>query len=401
MSSDPEQQYFSDGVSEDIITDLSKVSGLFVIARNSSFAYKDMKVNVSEVCRELGVRYALEGSIRKSGNRVRITAQLLDGMTGGHIWAERYDRELADIFVVQDDVTREIVTALAPRLTETEKLKSRREPTSNLEAYDCLLRGREQWLQFTRESNAFARSLFERAVELDPGFALAFAWLATTHMLDHINQWSKSAEESLRLHAAMAHRAVELDDNEPFAHAQQGFAYLWERKHDLAIAEGERAIALDPNFAHAHLDLAWTLHYAGRSSEALDMLDEVVRLDPHFPDQIWHIRALCHFDLENYEDAVAALRRRLTRNPNTDTSRVLLAACNGHLGRFEEARVAWQEALRINPNYSLAHRQKVLPYRNPAVFDKIVEGLRKAGVEGIDANHRDSNADIPAAGEPG
>lgn len=193
MSSDPEQEYFSDGVSEDLITDLSRISGLFVIARNSAFVYKGKASKIPDVCSELGVRYALEGSIRKAGNRVRITAQLVDGTTGGHVWAERYDRDLADIFVVQDEVTREIVSALAPRLTEAEEQIPARTPTDNLEAYDCFLRGREQWLQLSRQGNTEARSMFERAIELDPNFATAMAWLAATHLIDHINQWSESA----------------------------------------------------------------------------------------------------------------------------------------------------------------------------------------------------------------
>ncbi len=383
MSSDPEQEYFSDGVSEDIITDLSNMSGLFVIARNSAFTYKGKASNVPDICRELGVRFALEGSIRKAGNRVRITAQLIDGTTGGHLWAERYDRELADIFAVQDEVTREIVAALAPKLTEDMQFATH-QPTDNLEAYDYFLRGREQWWRLTKQANAIARSMFEQAVELDPNFAMALAWLASTHLIDAINQWGESAEQSVRLHSEMAPRAVLLDDQDSFAHVQLGMVYIWARQHELAIAEGERAISLNPNFAHAHLDLAWFLHYAGRSTEALDMLDEAVRLDPHFSDIIFHLRALCYFHMGRYEDSVASLKRRLIRNPNTDVSHVLLAACYGHLGRFEEARAAWREALRINPDYSLEHKRRILPYKNPGDLEHYMEGLQKANVEAID-----------------
>ena len=384
MSGDREHEYFSDGVTEDIITDLSKISGLFVIARNSAFTYKGKQVNVQAVSRELGVRYVLEGSVRRAGSRVRITAQLIDGTTGGHVWAERYDRELADIFAVQDEVTREIVLALAPKLTEAKQQFPTREPTDNLEAYDCFLRGREQWWRHTKQANADARSMFERAVELDPKFAMAFAWLAASHLLDYINQWTQPAERSVRLHSELARRAVSLDDRDSFAHVQLGFAHLVSRQHELAIAEGEKAIALDSSFAHARFDLAWTLHYTGRQMETLDMLDEAMRLDPHFPDMILHLRALAYFQLGRYEDAVATLKRRLIRNPNTDVSHVLLAACYGHLGRFAEARAAWREALRINPDYSLEHKRKVLPYKNPGDFEHIVDGLRKASVDVID-----------------
>lgn len=384
MSSDPEQEYFSDGVSEDIITDLSKLAGLFVIARNSAFTYKGKAINVPGVCRELGVRFALEGSIRKVGNRVRITAQLIDGTTGGHTWAERYDRELADIFAVQDEVTREIVSALAPKLTNAGQELLKREPTTNLEAYDCFLRGREQWWHFTKQANLEARMMLERATELDPKFAMAFAWLAASHLVDHVNQWSESAEQSKRLHAELARHAVSLDDQDSFARVQLGMANLFERQHEMAIAECEKAIALDPNFAHARFDLAWMLHYAGNQEAALDVLDEAERLDPHFPDVILHLRALAYFQLGRYEDAVTTLKRRLTRNPNSDTAHVLLAACHGQLGRSEEAQTEWRGALRISPEYSLEHRRKALPYRNPGDFERVVDGLRKAGIDVAD-----------------
>ena len=387
MSSDPEQEYFSDGVSEDIITDLSKISGLFVIARNSAFVYKGKASNIPDVCRELGVRFALEGSIRKAGNRVRITAQLIDGSTGGHIWAERYDRELADIFAVQDEVTREIVSALAPTLAKTGQQPSRREPTDNLEAYDWFLRGREQWWQLTKQSNQDARSMFERAIELDPNFAMAIGYLAATHLIDHFNQWSESGEQSVRLHYELSQRAVSLDDKDSFGHVQLGMAHAMAKQFESAIAEGKTAIALDPNFAHARFDLAWILHYAGRQADALEMLDEAMRLDPHFHGFFLHLRALACFFLGRYEEAVSNLKRRLTRHPDSDISHVLLAACYGHLGRSEEAQAEWREALRINPGYSLEHRRKVLPYKNPEDFERMVDGLRKANIDVGDTAH--------------
>lgn len=187
----------------------------------------------------------------------------------------------------------------------------------------------------------------------------------------------------MSLHSELARRAVSLDDKDPFAHLQLGFVHLWEGRHEMAIAEGKNAIALDPNFAHARFDLAWFLHYAGQSEEALDRLDEAIRLDPHFPDWVLHARALACFMLGRYEDAASAPKRRFIRNPNTDISHVLLAACYGHLGRHAEAQRAWREALRINPDYSLEHKRKVLPYKSPEDFERIVDGLRKAGV--IDA----------------
>ena len=380
MSGDAEQEYFADGISEDTITALSKLSQLFVIARNSSFTFKGRNVNVQEVGRSLGVRYVLEGSVRKSGNRVRITAQLIDATTGGHLWAERFDRDLTDIFAVQDDVTQHIVGALALNLTEGDQQRLATEQTDNLEAYDCFLRGREQLWRFTREQNTQARELLQRAIELDPKFASAYAFLAVTHGLDYINRWSPSPSTSMEQAEEFATRAVALDDRNPYAHWALGIINLHLRRHDMAIREAERSISLAPNLADGHESLGNALHYSGRSEEALACFDRAMALNPYYPDMWLHFQAQAMFQLGRYEDAVASLKRRLVRNPGTDVSRVLLAASYGHLGRFDEARVEWQEVFRINPDYSLEYRRKVLPYKNPADFERVVDGLRKAGL---------------------
>ena len=380
MSGDAEQEYFADGISEDTITALSKLPQLFVIARNSSFTFKGRNVNVPEVGRSLGVRYVLEGSVRKSGNRVRITAQLIDATTGGHLWAERFDRDLTDIFAVQDDVTQHIVDALALNLTEGEQQQLGAEQPDNLEAYDCFLRGREYLWRFTREQNAQARELLQKAIELDPKFASAHAFLAVTHGLDYINRWSAAPSKSVEQAEELATRAVALDDRNPYAHWALGIINLHLRRHDIAIREHERMISLAPNLADGHEALGNGLHYSGRSEEALGCFARAMALNPYYPDLWLHFQAQAMFQLGRYEDAVASLKRRLARNPGTDVSRVLLAASYGHLGRFDEARVEWQEVFRINPDYSLEHRRKVLPYKNPADFDRIVEGLCKAGL---------------------
>jgi adenylate cyclase len=380
MSGDAEQEYFADGISEDTITALSKLSQLFVIARNSSFAFKGKNVNVQEVGRNLGVRYVLEGSVRKSGNRVRITAQLIDATTGGHLWAERFDRDLTDIFAVQDDVTQHIVGALALNLTEVDQQRLVTEQTDNLEAYDCFLRGREYLWRVTREQNNQARELLQRAIELDPKFAPAYAFLAIAHGLDYINRWSTSPSTSVEQAQEFARRAVALDDRYPYAHWALAIINLHLRRHDVAIREAERSIALAPNLSEGHEALGNTLHYSGRSEEALVCFDRAMALNPYYPDMLLHFQAQAMFQLGRYEDAVASLKRRLVRNPGTDVSRVLLAASYGHLGRFAEARAAWQEVLRVNPDYSLEYRRKVLPYKNPADFERVVDGLRKAAI---------------------
>ncbi|OBQ84273.1 adenylate/guanylate cyclase domain-containing protein [Mesorhizobium sp. WSM3873] len=380
MSGDAEQDYFADGISEDIITALSKLSQLFVIARNSSFTFKGQNVHVQEVGSKLGVRHVLEGSVRKSGNRVRITAQLIDAASGGHLWAERFDRDLTDIFAVQDDVTQQIVGALALNLTEGDRQRLAPEYARNTQAYDYFMRGRELWHRLTKETNVAARDLLQRAIELDPKFASAHAFLALTHGLDHLNRWSASPPESMAQAEEAATRAVTLDDSDPWAHWALAIVKLYTRRHDEAIDEAEHAIALNPNFAEGHVILGEALHYSGRSEQALESYARGKTLNPYFPDVLLHFQALASFQLGRYEEAVDLLLQRLARNAVTDVSRALLAASYGHLGRFAEAREAWQEVLRVNPDYSLDYRRKVLPYKNPADFELIVDGLRKAGI---------------------
>ncbi|WP_025659558.1 adenylate/guanylate cyclase domain-containing protein [Rhizobium sp. IBUN] len=380
MSGDAEQEYFADGISEDIITALSKLSQLFVIARNSSFTFKGRSVNVQEVGRNLNVRYVLEGSVRKSGKQVRITAQLIDATTGGHQWAERFDRDLSDIFAVQDDVTQQIVGALELKLTAGDQQRLAAEQTQNLEAYDCFLRGREHMWRLTREQNIEGQQLLQRAIDLDPNFAPAHAFLAVAQALAYVNQWSQSPSKSLEQAIESATQAVALDDRYPYAHWALGVTNLYLRRLDVAIREAERVIALAPNLAEGHESLGNALHYAGRSDEALVCFERAVALNPYYPDIFLHFHAQAMFQLGRYEEAVAFLKRRLVRNPGTDISRVLLAASYGHLGRFAEAREEWDGVFRINPDYSLEHRRKVLPYKNPADFERVVDGLRKAGL---------------------
>jgi TolB-like protein/class 3 adenylate cyclase/tetratricopeptide (TPR) repeat protein len=378
MSGDVEQDYFADGISEDIITALSKVSQLFVIARNSSFTFKGRNVNVQEVGRSLRVLYVLEGSVRKSGNRVRITAQLIDAITGGHLWAERFDRDLTDVFAVQDDVTQHIVGALALNLTEADKKKLAIEHTDNLEAYDCFLRGREQFWRFTKERNRQARELLQRASQLDPKFAPAFAFLAAAHVLDYTNKWSPLPSKSLEQADEAATRSAALDDRYPYAHWVLAITNLSMRRHDVAIREAERSIALDPNLAAGYDALGTALHYSGRSEEALTCLHQAMALNPYHPDMLLHFQAQATFQLGRYDEAVGILKRRIDLKPDTDISRVLLAACYGHLGRLDEAKAVWRDVFRVNPDYSLEHRLKINPYKNPDDFERVVDGLRKA-----------------------
>jgi adenylate cyclase len=381
LSGDPEQQYFSDGIADDIAADLSKVSGLLVIARNSALVYRGRAVKVQEVSRELGVRYVLQGSVRKVGNRVRIVMQLIDGQTGTQLWAERYDRELTDIFAVQDEVAAEIVSALAVTLTQGEWGRMQRKDTDNLEAYDNYLRGRQLVFQRSARAVEEARPPLERAIELDPQFARAYSMLACTYILDHANDWHDAGGKTLEKAYALAQEAVARDSDDPEAHWALGWTLLLGRQHDRSMAEVRTALRCDPNFALAYSLLGQVLYYSGRSTEALQPLATAFRLDPNNDqDPHLHYLAQAYFCMGRYEDAAAVLKRRIIRKPDTDMSRVLLASCYGHLGRVEEARSLWQKALAINPAYSLEHRRRVLPYKNPADFEHVVHGLRKAGL---------------------
>jgi adenylate cyclase len=380
MSGDAEQEYFSDGMTEDLITDLSKISALFVIARNSSFAYKGRLVKVQEIGRDLGVRFVLEGSIRKSGNRVRITAQLIDAESGGHLWAERFDRDLTDIFATQDEVVEKIVRALAVTLTQGEEKRLGRRGTANVAAYEAVLRARELLGAATRETVAQARAMYQRAIELDASYAVPHAGLAATAVSDYVSDWADDPGAELDQAERWARRALELDESEPFAHMALGHVLLWRRDHDGALAEFRSMIALDPNFAQGHSATGLALMYAGRAAEALEAFALSKRLDPHYPSIVLHYLAQANFSLGNCGTAAKQLLERIARTPGTDSSRMMLAACYGHLGRVEEARAAWAELLKVNPDFSLEQRERVLPYKDPRDFARIADGLAKAGL---------------------
>src|SRR5262245_41189024 len=282
LSKDPTQEYFSDGVTEDLITGLSKVSGLFVIARNSVFTYKGKPVKVREVGRDLGVRYVLEGGVQRAGSRVRITAQLVDTTTGYHIWAERYDREVNDIFALQDEVTQHIVRAMAVKLTDAEKTRPNRTPTGVPEAYDLVLRGHEERKRATREGNDEARRLFVKALDLDPDYASAYAGLSWTHLQSWQFVWSTD-RESLERARELAERAMALDSTLVDAHHLLGQVYLWRKEHDHAIAQAERAVALAPNGADGYETLAEILGWSGRPEDSIRLMRQAMRLNPRYP----------------------------------------------------------------------------------------------------------------------
>jgi adenylate cyclase len=382
MSGDPEQEYFSDGISEDVITDLSKIAGLMVISRNSSFTYKGRSVDIRAVGRDLGVRSVLEGSIRRAGNRVRITAQLVDATNGAHLWADRYDRDLTDIFAVQDDVTRRIVDALKVTLSPAEKARLADSGTPNIDAYDCYLRGRELLLGKTKNRETFEQStkFFMRALELNPSYSQPYAGLSMAYNLDYQNRWSDDPDSSLPLAKRYAEQAIEKDPNEPFARLVASWAAMFEKDLDRAKSEADIALSLNPNFALAYASLGSICSYSGRPLEAIPALERAIRLDPAFRSQNLHFLGMAYLLAGKYETAAALLRERILLVPGTDFSRVLLASALGHLGEVDKARRIWRELKEINPKYSFNEHFARQPFRREEDVQRVAEGLLKAGL---------------------
>jgi adenylate cyclase len=381
MSGDPEQEYFSDGISEDIITDLSKIAGLTVIARNSSFTYKGRSVDVREIGRELGVRSVLEGSIRRAGQRVRITAQLIDATSGSHLWAERYDRDLTDIFAVQDEVTTQIVGALKVTLSPAEKARLVEKEPSNIAAYDCVLRGREIMLGKDKNRETFVEAVtyFKKALELDANYSQAYASLGFAYMFDYQNRWSDDPDKSLKLAREYAQKAIDNDPNEPMAHGAAALTAIFEKDFDRAQAEVDRTLALNPSSALAHNLLGTIRSYSGRPLEAIPAIEQAMRLDPAFRPQFLHFLGIAYLLAGKYETAAAMLRQRILLVPNTDFSRAVLTATLGHLGEIEEARRVWAELMKINPKFSFSAYIGRQPMR-PDDAERVVAGLAKTGL---------------------
>ncbi len=380
LSGDPQQDYFSDGMTEDLITDLAQLSGLFVIARNSSFYYKGKAVKVEEVSRELGVQYVLEGSVRKADSLVRITAQLVDAITKYHLWAERYDRELQEIFALQDDIRQKIVTALKVKLLPEEQEQLKYFPTTNLEAYDYVLRGGAYFHCFTKAANAQARQMFEKAIELDPQYAAAYAALGMNYFTEWVFFWSDN-RRAIEQVFALAQRAVALNDSLPIAHELLGLTYLYREQHEEAVAEEERALTLAPNAAFGHIGLGFVLACVGRLEETIELAERAIRLDPHFAGRYAWDLGHAYYLLERHEEAIAAFKHSLTWNPNFLPAHARLAAVYSELGHAEEARAEVAMVLQISPNFSLAGLRQRFPYKDPRVLERLLAALRKAGLK--------------------
>jgi adenylate cyclase len=375
MSDDPKQEYLSDGITENIITGLSRIPRLFVIARNSTFFFKGKGVKVQQVAEELGVRYVLEGSFQRSGNRVRITAQLIDAITGSHLWAERYDRDLKDIFKVQDEITMKILTSMRVKLTEGEQ-DLRGKPPRNFEAFLKILQTQEYIQRFNIEGNIMGKRLAEEAIALDPEFARGYYCLASTYMMDVWLGLSKSPKESIDKAIELTQKAISLDPRDSRYYGQLGYLYGMLRDYDKAIAEGERAVALDPGGADVHAWLGMTLNNADRPKEAIPLFEKAIRLNPNGP--AWYFQNLgsSYRMTERYQEAITQFKKALRITPNNITAHIGLACTYSLLGRDEEARAEAEEVLRLNPKFSLESYAKT-----SLSTDRVVDALRKAGLK--------------------
>jgi TolB-like protein/class 3 adenylate cyclase/Flp pilus assembly protein TadD len=379
LSDDPEQEFFADGIAEDIITALSKLRWFFVIARNSTFTYKGRAVDVKQIGRELGVRYVLEGSVRKAGTRLRITAQLVEATSGNHVWAERWDREIGDIFAVQDDITERVAAAIEPQLYAAEHFRSQRKPPESLDAWECVVRALSYISRRSQEDNAAAVELLQRAVTLDPGYAQAHSVLAYVLGLDAVYGWSPR-EKALPPALEEAQKAVLLDDDDPWSHVALGSVLARIDRPEEAISEFRRALALNPSFALAHSRLAMALCNLGESEEALAEIDTAERLNPR---ELWRglnnlARAIAHFIGGRYHEGIEFAQNAILEGPGRIHSHRMLVVNLALAGRIDDARAALAVLKKLQPDFSL---EWVENYRREEDRRRWIEGFRLAGSE--------------------
>jgi TolB-like protein/Tfp pilus assembly protein PilF len=383
MSAEKDQEYFADGIVEDIITALSHFDLLFVTARNSSFAYKGAAVDVRRVARELGVQYVLEGSVRKAGNQVRIAAQLIDAHSDRHVWAERYDRDLADIFAVQDEIVERIVGNLEPQIVLAEQARARDKGPGDLRARDVYWRALWHLYRFSRDEHAKAQRLLEQAIEMDPDHA-ADAWglLATTHVMGAILGFSENPMQSIGAAVEAGQRSIALDDRSAMGHSFLGISLIWARQHDRAMTELKRGVDLNPNSAVGHLMYANGAEFAGHAADALEHSRICIRLSPLDPMMTFVLsnQGLAHLLLRELDEAADLNDKAARINPGNIRAHTRLACALAHLDRPDEARAAFAKALELKPDFDTAFVDATYPFRNPDDREYFLDGLRKAGL---------------------
>jgi TolB-like protein/Tfp pilus assembly protein PilF len=382
MSGEPAQEYFSDGISEDIITALSKLRWFFVIARNSSFTYKGKAVHLKQIGEELGVGYVVEGSVRKEGERVRITAQLIDVATGSHIWAERYDRDIADVFAVQDEITEAIVAAIEPQLYAAENFRAQRKQPGSMDAWDLVMRGLSYYWRLTRQDNVVAQALLEKAIAIDPNYGQALGVLAASHTFGAHMGWTEmSAVVPIAERAALA--AIRADSEDPWAHHALGNVHLFTRRFDDSLAEFELALKLNPNFSLAQAYYALTLSYCGRWQEADLAARRALRLSPRDPFSalFYGIASYAQFSGRNYDEAMRLARESIRQRADFVGGHRVLTSAAGMAGRADIATAALKELRRAQPNISMAWLANQMPFQHDAEREHYLEGFRRAGLK--------------------
>jgi adenylate cyclase len=379
LNNDPGQEYFADGITDDLITELTKIADLIVIARDSSFTYKGQSSDVRQIAHKLNVRYVLEGSVRREAKQVRINAQLIDAATGKHLWADRYDGGMDNIFTLQDKITQKIISALALRLTSADRESVARQDTRSAEAYEDFLRGREHFFQYAKDDNPIAKRLYEKAIERDPKFAKAYAMLGWAHAFDFMNGWTDAPERSLKLALKLAQQGIALDPSLPVAYFVKGLVYRARNEYPRALVEVEKAIALDPNYANAHVLTATLLYYAGRPQEGLERMKQAIRLNPHYPSNYPFHVGQAYYILQRYQEAIRALKQGLETNPTSERLHVWLAAAYAQAGDKQDAEWEVNQVLVLNPEFSLKRIAWATPFQDSKDMDHFLEGLRKAG----------------------
>jgi adenylate cyclase len=379
LSDDPQQEYFSDGMAEDLITDISKISGLSVTARNSSFAFKGQTTDVKEIAKQLGVKHVVEGSVRKMGDRLRINAQLIDGTDGRHVWAERYDGNLAEIFDFQDDIREQIVSALQVNLTPTDMAFTDRKSTENVEAYDLFLKGRANFYSATHEHTLEAIKCLEKALEIDPNFVDAYGYLSFCQFYGWFHMWPEF-DDTLDRAYELAETGVALDSTSALAVMRLGFIQMFLRRYEPAVANMEKAIALGPNNAEVYAMVSQLFNYWGNPDRAMELMGKALRLETFAPP-IWEFYAgTPHLLLGQYDEAVIRFNRTAERAPKFSPVHFSLAWAYVELGRLEDAHDAIKAALRINSHYTLKQVDRLYPYRIDEVRYRFLDSLRKAGL---------------------
>ena len=381
LSGDPAQDYFADGMTDDLITKLARNPNLLVIARDSSFFYRGQSIDIRDVARKLKVRYILHGSIRRAGEQMWFNAQLVDATTNGHLWADRYDGKLSDVFELQDNLIGNILSALSIKRDIENPPVTQRQETGSPEAYDYFLLGRNRFFLYAnKEDNRKARELYAKAIQLDPSFAQAYAMLAWTYAFEAMNGWSEVREDSLAKAHALADQAVAIDKELPIAYFVTGLVYRETGEYMKALVEAEKAIAIDSSYANAHVLLASLLYYAGRPQEGLERIKKAIQLNPHHPYNYPFHLGQAYFILGRYQEAIEALEQGLESNPSSERMRVWLAAAYAQDGREDDAKWEAEQVLTLNPDFSLHRIQQAFPFKDPADIERLLAGLRIAGI---------------------